>query len=243
MSDYIIPAGYGEAEHIDKKSRFIGQVQHAETEAEAMAFVEEIRKKHADATHNVWAYVLQSGAMRWSDDGEPGGTSGQPTLNVFRSAGVSDVCCVVTRYFGGILLGSGGLVRAYSRTAAEAAAVEPEGLLKLAASPLGRRMAAAERVLREFPFALLCPAERFFPGAGGEELLLQGVVDCALLEKDGIIVLDFKTDHVTESTVAGAAERYRLQVQTYAEALSRIYEMPVKAKYLYFFQLGRFVEV
>lgn len=118
MSDYIIPAGYGEAEHIDKKSRFIGQVQHAETEAEAMAFVEEIRKKHADATHNVWAYVLQSGAMRWSDDGEPGGTSGQPTLNVFRSSGVSDVCCVVTRYFGGILLGSGGLVRAYSKAAA-----------------------------------------------------------------------------------------------------------------------------
>ena len=69
MSDYIIPAGYGEAEYIDKKSRFIGQVQHAESEAEAMAFVEQIRKKHADATHNVWAYVLNTGAMRWSDDG------------------------------------------------------------------------------------------------------------------------------------------------------------------------------
>ena len=62
-----------------------------------MAFVESVRKKYADATHNVWAYVLNSGAMSWSDDGEPGGTSGQPTLNVFRSAGVSDVCCVVTR--------------------------------------------------------------------------------------------------------------------------------------------------
>lgn len=120
MSDYIIPAGYGEAEYIDKKSRFIGQVQHAESEAEAMAFVEQIRKKHADATHNVWAYVLNTGAMRWSDDGEPGGTSGQPTLNVFRSAGVVDVCCVVTRYFGGILLGSGGLVRAYSKAASMA---------------------------------------------------------------------------------------------------------------------------
>ena len=130
MSDYIIPAGYGEAEHIDKKSRFIGQVQHAETEDEAMAFVEEIRKKHADATHNVWAYVLQSGAMRWSDDGEPGGTSGQPTLNVFRSAGVSDVCCVVTRYFGGILLGSGGLVRAYSKAAA--LALEAAGRARMA---------------------------------------------------------------------------------------------------------------
>lgn len=130
MSDYIIPAGYGEAEHIDKKSRFIGQVQHAETEAEAMAFVEEIRKKHADATHNVWAYVLQSGAMRWSDDGEPGGTSGQPTLNVFRQAGVCDVCCVVTRYFGGVLLGSGGLVRAYSKAAS--LALEAAGLARMA---------------------------------------------------------------------------------------------------------------
>ena len=117
MSEYIIPAGYGEAEYVDKKSRFIGQVQYARTEAEAMAFVESVRKKYADATHNVWAYVLNSGAMRWSDDGEPGGTSGQPTLNVFRSAGVSDVCCVVTRYFGGVLLGAGGLVRAYSHGA------------------------------------------------------------------------------------------------------------------------------
>ena len=117
MSDYIIPAGYGEAEYIDKKSRFIGQVQHAESVSEAMAFVEEIRKKHADAAHNVWAYVLADGQMRWSDDGEPGGTSGQPTLNVFRSANVCDVVCVVTRYFGGILLGGGGLVRAYSHTA------------------------------------------------------------------------------------------------------------------------------
>lgn len=130
MPDYIIPACYGEAEYIDKKSRFIGQVQHAESEAEAMAFVEQIRKKHADATHNVWAYVLNSGAMRWSDDGEPGGTSGQPTLNVFRSAGVVDVCCVVTRYFGGTLLGSGGLVRAYSKAASMA--LEAAGRARMA---------------------------------------------------------------------------------------------------------------
>ena len=122
MSDYIIPAGYGEAEYIDKKSRFIGQVQHAESVSEAMAFVEAVRRKHADATHNVWAYVLADGQMRWSDDGEPGGTSGQPTLNVFRSANVCDVVCVVTRYFGGILLGTGGLVRAYTKGAQVAVA-------------------------------------------------------------------------------------------------------------------------
>lgn len=122
MSEYIIPAGYGEAEYIDKKSRFIGQVQHAESVSEAMAFVESVRRKHTDATHNVWAYVLADGQMRWSDDGEPGGTSGQPTLNVFRSAGVCDVVCVVTRYFGGILLGTGGLVRAYTQGAQVAVA-------------------------------------------------------------------------------------------------------------------------
>ena len=108
MTDNIIPAGYGEAEYIDKKSRFIGQVEHVESESEAMAFVERIRKKHADATHNVWAYVLSGGAMRWSDDGEPGGTSGQADAERFRQAGVCDVCCVVTRYFGGILLAPAG---------------------------------------------------------------------------------------------------------------------------------------
>ena len=130
MSDYIIPAGYGEAEYIDKKSRFIGQVQHAESVSEAMAFVESVRRKHADATHNVWAYVLADGQMRWSDDGEPGGTSGQPTLNVFRSALVCDVACVVTRYFGGTLLGSGGLVRAYSKAASMA--LEAAGRARMA---------------------------------------------------------------------------------------------------------------
>ena len=108
---------------------------------------------------------------------------------------------------------------------------------------IGRKLRAGCPCLREFKFSILDDGSHYGDGLEGEQVLLQGVVDCALLEKDGIIVLDFKTDHVTESTVAAAAERYRLQVQTYAEALSRIYEMPVKAKYLYFFQLGRFVEV
>ena len=130
MSDYIIPAGYGEAEYVDKKSRFIGQVQYVSSVSEAMQFVDAVRRKYSDATHNVWAYVLSDGQMRWSDDGEPGGTSGQPTLNVFRSAGVCDVACVVTRYFGGILLGSGGLVRAYSKAAS--LALEAAGKARMA---------------------------------------------------------------------------------------------------------------
>ena len=146
---YLTPAGYGEAEYIDKKSRFIGQVAPAASESEAMAFIESIRKKHPDATHNVWAYSLRNGAMRYSDDGEPGGTSGQPTLNVFRSADIFDTVCVVTRYFGGILLGSGGLVRAYSKAAAMG--LEAAGTARMAEWTLLRVLCAYplyERVKR-----------------------------------------------------------------------------------------------
>ena len=159
MSEYIIPAGYGEAEYIDKKSRFIGQVQHAESVSEAMAFVESVRKKYADATHNVWAYVLADGQMRWSDDGEPGGTSGQPTLNVFRSANVCDVVCVVTRYFGGILLGSGGLVRAYSKAAS------------MALEAAGRaRMAEWQSVAVECSYAHYERLRRLLEGEGAQDM-------------------------------------------------------------------------
>lgn len=159
MSEYIIPAGYGEAEYIDKKSRFIGQVQHAESVSESMAFVESVRRKHADATHNVWAYVLADGQMRWSDDGEPGGTSGQPTLNVFRSANVCDVVCVVTRYFGGILLGSGGLVRAYSKAAS------------MALEAAGRaRMAEWQSVAVECSYAHYERLRRLLEGEGAQDM-------------------------------------------------------------------------
>ncbi len=159
MADYIIPAGYGEAEYIDKKSRFIGQVQHVESVSEAMAFIESVRKKYADATHNVWAYVLADGQMRWSDDGEPGGTSGQPTLNVFRSALVCDVACVVTRYFGGTLLGSGGLVRAYSKAAS------------LALEAAGRaRMAEWRSVAVECSYAQYERVRRLLEGMGAADM-------------------------------------------------------------------------
>ena len=119
MTDaYLVPAGYGEAELVEKRSRFIGRVWPVENEQEAVARVREMREKHWDATHNVYAYILREGSiMRYSDDGEPGGTSGMPTLNVFRAGDIKNVCCVVTRYFGGILLGAGGLVHAYSNTA------------------------------------------------------------------------------------------------------------------------------
>ena len=118
MTGYLTAAREGVAEYEDKHSRFIARVRPVRSEAEARAVIDDIRRSYADATHNVYAYLLREGnILRWSDDGEPGGTSGQPTLSVLQGAGLTDVCCVTTRYFGGILLGSGGLVRAYSSAA------------------------------------------------------------------------------------------------------------------------------
>ena len=107
-----------EAEFEEKKSIFIGNAAPVRTEDEARAFIEEIRHAYGDATHNVYAYLLQGGAVaRFSDAGEPHGTAGMPVLNVLKMSGATDLCVVVTRYFGGILLGAGGLVRAYSQSA------------------------------------------------------------------------------------------------------------------------------
>ncbi|MGI6231165.1 MAG: IMPACT family protein [Tractidigestivibacter sp.] len=105
----------------DRRSRFIAQLAHVESEREAEEFIEKVRARHHDARHNVPAWILSDGRERCSDDGEPSRTAGMPTLDVLRGAGLADVCCVVTRYFGGTLLGPGGLVRAY--TAATQAAV------------------------------------------------------------------------------------------------------------------------
>lgn len=116
--DFMMPASYGEAEYRIKKSQFISRVWPVETEKEALARIDEMKTKHYDATHNVYAYsVKDEGAVRFSDDGEPQGTSGIPTLGVFQSEDINNFCCVVTRYFGGVQLGAGGLVRAYSRSA------------------------------------------------------------------------------------------------------------------------------
>lgn len=109
----------GTGEIIEKKSRFIGYVRHVETEEEANKFIAEIKRKHYDARHNCYAYVLgeNQSVLRFSDDGEPGGTAGKPILEVITGDLLCDVCIVVTRYFGGTLLGTGGLVRAYTDAA------------------------------------------------------------------------------------------------------------------------------
>jgi uncharacterized YigZ family protein len=115
---YTTVAHEGVAEFEEKKSVFIGHCARVTTEEEAAAYVKQLKKQYADARHNVWAYLLRGGIVaRYSDDGEPQGTAGVPVLDVLRKSGAEDVCMVVTRYFGGILLGAGGLVRAYSHTA------------------------------------------------------------------------------------------------------------------------------
>ena len=117
MTQYLVPTLASETEFTEKRSTFIGHVFPVETEEEARGRIDEIRKKYHDARHNCWCYVIKDGPVRYSDDGEPQGTAGQPMLNVFQRQEVVNVCCVVTRYFGGVLLGAGGLTRAYGRGA------------------------------------------------------------------------------------------------------------------------------
>lgn len=116
---------------IEKKSKFIGYAKPVKTQEDALEFISEIKSKHWDATHNVYAYVLrENNIQRYSDDGEPSGTAGVPVLDVMLKESLVDVCVVATRYFGGTLLGAGGLVRAYSHTSK--IALEAAGIITMA---------------------------------------------------------------------------------------------------------------
>lgn len=137
---------------IINKSRFIGYGAPCETEEEALAFLAEIRNKHKDATHNCYAYIIgpNMGIMRYSDDGEPGGTAGMPIIEVMKARGVTNCAVVVTRYFGGVLLGAGGLVRAYSQGAATALNACGVGVMHPTA-----------RYLMEIPYPMLNRMDHF----------------------------------------------------------------------------------
>lgn len=129
MAERMKLCGYGTAEYEEKRSRFIAEIWPVADETEARGHLDRTRKKYPDARHHCWAWILPDGAFRWSDDGEPGGTAGAPMTDILKSANVYGVMCVVTRYFGGTLLGSGGLVRAYSKAtsmALSAAGTEPD---------------------------------------------------------------------------------------------------------------------
>lgn len=115
---YLVPCGDGESEFTEKRSRFIGHLFFVEDEAQARETIAQVKAQYHDARHNCWCYILREGGIeRYSDDGEPQGTAGLPMLEVFRREGVTNLCFVSTRYFGGILLGAGGLLRAYTRSA------------------------------------------------------------------------------------------------------------------------------
>ena len=145
----------------DRRSRFIAQLVHVGGEKDADAFIAEVRARHHDARHNVPAWILSDGRERCSDDGEPSRTSGMPTLEVLRGAGLADVCCVVTRYFGGTLLGPGGLVRAYTAaTQAAVAAAEKNGAIV--------EMTLVTPVTVQLPYALYDRVTRLVANCGGK---------------------------------------------------------------------------
>ena len=149
-----------------------------------------------------------------------------------RCSGFDDICSELDR-----------MTRERLISPEQAQMVDCEKLAAFFATPMGEKLRASRQILREFKFSILVDAAKYYPGAKDEKILFQGVVDCALIEDDGIIVLDFKTDYVTEETLERIVQQYRSQVTSYAQALSRIYGMPVKAAKLYFFGLGCFVDV
>lgn len=176
MDSYRIPTTTGASEYVDKRSRFLGLVQPIGSEDEARAVIAACKKQYHDARHNCWCYLLRDGTERYSDDGEPQGTAGIPMLEVFRRAGVTNAVCVVTRYFGGVLLGTGGLLRAY--TAAAADALSDAGISEV------RRWLACEV---STPYALYEPVRAAVAALGGvvqETQYAAAVTLCALLPEE-----------------------------------------------------------
>ncbi|MEG1512362.1 MAG: YigZ family protein [Raoultibacter sp.] len=173
------------AEIVEKKSRFIASVAHVETEAEALAFLEETRAAHRMARHNVYAYVLREGGrIRYSDDGEPQKTAGMPTLEVVRHAQLTDVIVVVTRYFGGVLLGTGGLVRAYTQAAqAGLAAAEIVTISRCVDVVVRLPYALYEQTLRIAQSCNAQVADTVFTDVVAVRFLMLDGQQCALLAK------------------------------------------------------------
>lgn len=155
VAAYQTIAEVAEAEIVEKKSRFIGRIAPVADEEEALAFIAEVKAAHRMARHNVYAYVLRGGRIRYTDDGEPAKTAGMPTLEAIQHAGLTDVAVVVTRYFGGILLGTGGLVRAY--TDATKAAIEAARIVVVS---------RCVDVIAEVPYSLYEPVCRIAEASG-----------------------------------------------------------------------------
>ncbi len=153
MENYLTVSSPSTDEFTEKKSRFIGSLYPCSSHESAMEILEKTRKENFAARHNVWAYILKDGSMRYSDDGEPQGTGGQPVLEVLKRSRIKDAVCIVTRYFGGVLLGAGGLTRAYARGASiavkSAKIVEVSHIVKFSLEIGYNQYSTAERILRE----------------------------------------------------------------------------------------------
>ena len=185
MAEYRTISGTSTFEYEEKRSRFIGCAAFADTEEKALEVLSRIRAENRTARHNVYAYVLrQGGRSRYSDDGEPAKTAGTPVLEAIGHAGLSDVIVVVTRYFGGILLGTGGLVRAY--TAAASGALARAEIVT---------MREVVRCRVRLPYALFEQAQRLILAAGGK---------CEQPEFDDAVTLRWKMPAGTEGDLCGA---------------------------------------
>lgn len=165
MAAYRTIAAPAAAEIVEKKSRFIGQIAPVTTEEEALAFIDGVKAEHRMARHNVYAYVLRNGRVRYTDDGEPSGTAGMPTLEALQHAELADVAVVVTRYFGGTLLGTGGLVRTY--TDATKAVIAAADVVTVS---------VCVDIVAEIPYSLYETVARAAEGAGAK------VVDSSFAE-------------------------------------------------------------
>jgi len=209
LKQYVTILEPGTDEIIEKKSRFIGYVRHVETEEEANEFVIEIKKKHYDARHNCFAYVIgeEQPILRFSDDGEPGGTAGKPILEVITGEQLKNVCIVVTRYFGGTLLGTGGLVRAYT-DAAKACIAATEIVCKRMVVPL--RIMTNYTDLGKIQYILGCEGIEIQDSIYEENVTLVTEIfvdDVARIEKDVIEATSARATFVKEDAVFSLSRR------------------------------------
>ncbi len=193
--DYLIPfAEYAEDRFEEKRSKFIGRLWRVETPEEATAKIKEMRETYWDATHHCYAYILREGnLMRYSDDGEPQGTAGMPMLDVLRHEGLVNVCCVVTRYFGGTLLGTGGLVRAYTK-----------GVQVAVAAAGVQQMSRFATLLIACPYNLLGAVQQVLPehGCSVEEIDYGVDVTLTVIQPVGMLdALNRALADVTSGTV------------------------------------------
>ena len=196
MEEYLVPTDFGEDEFYEKKSHFIGRLWPVQTEEEALEKIQQMKKQHSDATHNCWAYIIRDGAVRFSDDGEPGGTAGMPMLQVLQREGIYNCVCVVTRYFGGILLGAGGLVRAYTqgaKIAVDAAGKSMKRVWSCLYVPcpytfyerVKLEVAAWGGIIRDTQFGAEVELEILVPGAQAEPFLAK-LIDMSAANVEGM---------------------------------------------------------